>query len=132
MFSTYILATTCQGNTFCCDVNNVLPLNCCSHSSLADKQTVFSCLALDVTSFQWRVNEANITRLPIPMRQDIQTKDIHESSFGISTLTINARVAYNGTRVQCVVNGEHGSSESEIAILNIQGMASFSHNVFRY
>ena len=96
----------------------------------ADKLTVFSCLALDATSFQWRVNEASITTLSSLMRHDIQTKNIHESSFDISTLTINARVAYNETRVQCVVNGEHGSLESEIAILTIQGMASFS--LFRY
>ena len=91
-----------------------------------NEKAVFSCLASDVTSFNWRVNETDIDMLPHQLRNDIKIEDIFD--FDISTLTLKARVAYNGTRIQCVVTGEHGSLESDIATLTIQGIWLISCN----
>ena len=90
-------------------------------TEFANKEAAFSCLASNVSSFHWRVNETDIDMLPHQLRDDILTQDIF-NHFDFSTLSIKARVAYNGTRVQCVVTGGHGSLESGIAILTIQGM----------
>ena len=89
-------------------------------TEFANKEAVFSCIASDVNSFHWRVNETDIDMLPHQLRDDIFTEDLF-SHIDVSTLAIKVRVAYNGTKVQCVVTGEHGSLESDTATLTIQG-----------
>ena len=87
----------------------------------ANKEAAFSCLASGVNSFLWRVNETDIDMLPHHLRDDIITEDIF-SHIDVSTLAIKARVAYNETRVQCMVTGTNRSLESSTATLTIQGM----------
>ena len=89
-------------------------------TEFANKEAGFSCLASDASSFLWRVNETDIDMLPHQLRDDILTEDIF-SHIDVSTLAIKTRVVYNGTRVQCVVTGRHGSLESDTATLTIQG-----------
>ena len=86
----------------------------------ASKEAVFSCLASGADFFLWRVNETDINMLSGQLRDDIFTKE-RFSHIDVSTFAIKTRVAYNGTRVQCVVTGGHGSLESDIATLTIQG-----------
>ena len=94
-------------------------------TEFANKEAIFSCIASGANSFHWRVNEMDIDMLPHQLRDDILTEDF--SHIDVSTLAIKARVAYNGTRVQCVVIGGGGSVESDTATLTIQGMADL-HN----
>ena len=98
-------------------------------TEFADVEAFFSCVASDVDSFDWKVNGTDIDMLPSKVKEDIQlTSDILSNRiFGISTLTINASAAYNGTRVQCVVTGGRGSVESNTATLTIQSMTA--HNI---
>ena len=98
-------------------------------TKFADEDALFFCIASDVGSFQWKVNGSATNMLPSKVKEDILfTSDILENStLVISTLTINASAAYNGTGVQCVVTGGHGSVESNTATLTIQGMTA--HNV---
>ena len=90
-------------------------------TEFANKEAVFSCIASGANSFLWRVNETDIDMLPHQLRDDIFTEDLF-SHIDVSTLAIKARVAYNGTRVQCVVTGRHGLFETDTATLTIQGM----------
>ena len=83
----------------------------------------FSCIASGANSFLWRVNETDIDMLPHQLGDDIITEVIF-SHIDVSTLAIKTRVAYNGTRVQCVVTGGGGSVESDTATLTIQGMVN--------
>ena len=95
-------------------------------TEFANEEAVFSCLASGANSFIWRVNETDIDMLPHKLRDDIIEYKFY-GYFDISILVIKARFAYNGTRVQCVVTGRHGSLESVTATLTIQGLANL-HN----
>ena len=96
-------------------------------TEFTDEEALFSCLASDADFFHWKVNGTDIDKLSSKVKEDIRlTSEILKNGIlGISTLTINASTAYNGTRVQCVVTGGHGSVESNTATLTIQGMTIY-------
>ena len=85
----------------------------------ADKEALFFCFATDVEFFHWRVNGIDIERLTREMKSDLTTEYSKHGIVHISTLFIKARIEYNGTKVQC---GVDGLLLSKIATLTIQGM----------
>ena len=98
-------------------------------AKFADEDALFFCIASDADSFDWKVNGTDTDMLPSEVKEDIRlTSEILSNGiFGISTLSIIASTAYNGTRVQCVVTGGRGSVNSNTATLTIQGMTA--HNI---
>ena len=78
------------------------------------------------------MNGTDTDMLPSKVKEDIlfTSEILLNGIFGISTLTINASAAYNGTRVQCVVTGGHGSLDSKTATLTIQGITA--HNIISF
>ena len=84
---------------------------------------MFSCWATDVESFHWRVNETDIHNDRLTSFKDDLTIDVGKfGMFNISTLSFEARIEHNGTRVQCTAEGEDGLVVSRTATLTIQGM----------
>ena len=89
----------------------------------ADKQALFSCWATDVESFHWRVNgtDTESDSLTSQIKADLIKESSKHGVVHISTLSVTARINYNGTRVQCTVEGMGRLLLSETATLTIQG-----------
>ena len=82
----------------------------------------FTCEIHGAFSYQyWRVNGTDYNSLSSEIRDDVVITQATVGDIEAFILTIPGRVEYNGTRVQCVVGGGGGETESEIATLNIQG-----------
>ena len=84
---------------------------------------MFSCLAADVESFHWRVNgtDTESDSLTRQIKADLIKESSKHGVVHISTLSVTARINYNGTRVQCTVEGMGRLLLSETATLTIQG-----------
>ena len=84
---------------------------------------MFSCWATGVESFHWRVNgtDTESDSLTSQIKADLIKDYSKHGVFHISTLSVTARINYNGTRVQCTVEGMGRLLLSETATLIIQG-----------
>ena len=83
---------------------------------------IFSCDASGGDFIVWRVNGTGFEDLSSEILSDLDINPEGISS-GLSTLSIIARVVYNGTRVQCVTGKFGGvAARSENVTLTIQGV----------
>ena len=80
----------------------------------------FRCSHATADFIGWRVNGTSLGRLSSPDFMEIMTSDSHATL--ISTLTIDARLKYNETIVDCLAFVIHQPTEfSSTAALKVQG-----------
>ena len=86
-----------------------------------DQSAVFTCEVAGGT-LVWVVNGTQREVHPAEIRSDLVVSETFDGSSTLETLTIPARVEYNGTRVQCAVfTLIGGSDQSESVTMRIQG-----------
>ena len=84
-------------------------------------EAVFRCTHSTADSIRWRIDGTFVGRSPPP---DITPDVIIEGGTLVDTLTIVARLDYNGTTIVCVAQFDDGSPDETSqppAVLRVQG-----------
>ena len=85
-------------------------------------EAVFRCRHSTADNIRWRVNETLVSFRSSP--PGITYSIITEGSYLVDTLTIVARLDYNGTTIVCVAEFDDGSPDETSqppAVLRVQG-----------
>ena len=88
-----------------------------------DDTALFTCL-IEVGYIKWRVNDTDSDDLTNAIQSDLATHNTSVSGLYLFALTIQGRVEYNRTRIQCVTRSQDNNliHTSETALLSIQGI----------